>query len=390
MKRMKRICEIVCFLGLICLLTGCAKEEIAEGNIVAILPDEIWDIEYNNVVYPGTFVALELVERNTDKFRGKDDIKAVISVKKKYIDISLSYTDEEWVLKSCDDYDNEKMTVMMEPPVSEDTLYENLPEDVAVVTVDGELLSMEITSFEVEKRQTDVSSKADTAWCVVTMENEYYEYTKYITLTYSYYDVKGGWLLDSCWEDNSKMEYEVKKNPINEREVLAVPTGVIYSLTLLECNEDFENNTIVYTMEAVSEAEYSITKWVETKTYYFDGYYWNESSESGESNVEWDILGEYYVEGMNDNLWFYLNITDFDPINKTIKGSCSFTYNYPAAFSYNSDYYDLNDKEVEVTDRTIKILIDNVGGYSQTDIYFERTRAIASYDRYWTEKIYRY
>lgn len=395
MKQMRKISAILCFIGLFFLLTGCAKDEIAERDIVAFLPTEIFDIKYNDMLYPGTVVSLELVDRSTNKFKGKDKIKAAISIKNdyleciKYIDIFLSYSDEEWALESYNNYDNDKITVILEPPVPENKLFENLPEDIAMVTVDEKTYPMEITSFEVEKRQTDVSSKTDTSWCVVTMENEYYEYTKYIELEYSYFDVKGGWLLDKYWEDTSKMKYKVKKNPFTETDILDVsPTKDRYSI--LECNEDFENNTIVYKIEEVTETEYCTIKGLRIKTYVFNGYQWIENCEYAE-NHEWNILGEYYLERRDENRYAYIDISSFDQNARSVEGHCYFLYSSPFSDSTEYEYYDLSDKEVEVTNNnySIRILLVDKGVY-EDDIVFSTWSANCSYGGRWTnERIWR-
>lgn len=271
--------------------------------------------------------------------------------------------------------------------LTEDEIVGKLPEDITQVTVDDEVLQMEITSFEVEKRKMDKDTNTDSVWGIVTLSNEYYEFKKYVTLTYSYYDVKGGWILDKYKEDNARMEYSVKKNPINESEVLEKPGAVLYDLELKDCKEDLVNNLIVYTCEAFLEAEYYTENWLKTVTYSFDGHRWNREEQIGEKNIEWNIIGEYYITTEEYGCDFYMNITDFDAVNRKVSGTCSFVYDYRAAFMHETASYDLSEKEIAINGGELTILLDNVGKYGQTDIYFNRDGAIATYDMYWKCRI---
>ena len=57
-------------------------------------------------------------------------------------------------------------------------------------------------SASVDKRQTN--EKSDNAYCRVQLVNEYYKITKYLKLTYFFYD-KGGWILENCTEYQTRI-----------------------------------------------------------------------------------------------------------------------------------------------------------------------------------------
>lgn len=401
MKLKKKIYIMLICVSMAFIFGGCGAEEIEVDNIVEILPSNILAIPYNDVQYPGEFVSMELIERDTNKLRGEDNIKVCILIKndyfecKKYVEISLNYENKEWIIEKCNDYEIAELVVLVEPPLSEKSIVHNLPQEITSIVVDKETIPMEIASFEVEKRKTDVHEKTDQIWCTISLSNEYYEYVKYVTLTYSYYDVKGGWILDNWWEDTTKMTYKVKKNPINESRVLADIEEWIndrtFNISLQEHVEDFENSKIEYKINVIFETEYYKRQWIEVFTYYFNGYSWIKDNQSGPEASEWNIIGKYYIESEEQNrAYFYMEITDFDPVNQTVKGYCSFEYDNPQAYKYNSNYYELDDKKVVVNTSNLKILIDNVGNYAQTDIYFDYRSARANYDRYWVCDIYRY
>lgn len=379
---------------------GCASEILSEAQMRKMLPKELFEIDYAGEIYSGSLEAFVIEERETNKFKGKDNIRCKLVIENdyyectKYVEVCLNYIENEWVVDSWDYYEKESIEVIIAPPVSEEDLIKSLPEEVLSVTINNEVLPMEISSFEVEKRKTNLDDKTDIAWCIITVENEYYKFTKHVTLTHSYYDVKGGWILDE-WGYNADEEYCVKKNPLYEEDILTLLTqfkdGRDYSLSFKECTENLENNSIIYTYVAQSEDEYCVSTWLEFCFYSFDGNTWVYDIDSSDRSKEWNLIGEYRLKKLPDDYCgFYMNITEFDLENNKIDGWCNFSYSNPMAWSYKSKMYYLSDAEIEVTNTYVKILLDGIGQYWQTDIIFYYHNASANYDSYWEKDIVRY
>ena len=177
---------------------------------------------------------------------------------------------------------------------------------------DGELREPEITAFEVARQQTD--EKADTADCIVTLEDEFATRTMYLTLYLQYWD-KGGWMLDS-WEYTQAEELAFKNDDhfdsVNFLRKM-VENGYDYNGMELQSMENSDDDQSVIAIYHVSyDGEYGgydgyidCTANLTCRADY-DGveYNWAILTDDSEVYYTWNILGEYYIDFLPNTYGF--------------------------------------------------------------------------------------
>jgi|GEM_PF-6381920 len=117
------------------------------------------------------------------------------------------------------------------------------PTDDYVAIDSGNIQTLEITGFSIEKRQTNTSDKQDIVYCTVTMENENMRRTADYVIYLRYYD-QGGWLIDSI-SPTSGVKYTPLSGP---------------SVELITKIEEFHNQSRELDAYKMSSIEVSVNK----------------------------------------------------------------------------------------------------------------------------------
>lgn len=267
----------------------------------------------------------------------------------------------------------------------ENQIKSEIPDYVTELTIDnpfgGSTERFEITSLEIEKRQTE--DKEDTSWCLIQMQNDYYSVQRYVICYYNYYD-KGGWILDDCefyYED----EVEVRKNPFDNEDVIDFLNGNYGEVNIEkvypdECGRfcfEFDATKSYPNVDIVTKGEYNLE---------FNGIEWHGTCDSYVKK-NWNITGEWDLDPKEekDNLQFSLSISEFDSDAMTAKGTCSFYYS--GAGTYQNTYQ-LEDAEEIYEENDCLYIVFKKGG-SKTYVVFSYDRAKAQYSYIWSNLIFR-
>ena len=342
-------------LGIFLLcLSGCASKSLTSEELQQSLPIEITTDLINQTAVNSEIHDFEITERQTNRFTGSDLVNCTVICSNdyyrytKYVTLEYIYTDGQWIVDNWFFNDETKVTVIIEPPLSENEIASQLPSEIFTVYIDEEPITLTMTDFKVERRKTTLENKVDTSYCIISMQNEYYSYTKYVELNYSYYDGKGGWYLDD-WSYYEDTEYQLLSFPYNES-VLMYYTLERCNINLLETityTEDLSNNSIQGVFLATGQAPYTTVTTKYTTSLTFNGSGWDFSLIDTSVDVQWDIIGEYYVTRDSSDTIVYLSITDFDPVAETVGGECYCYRESSMTFSSAEEYYFFTDLPVE-------------------------------------------
>lgn len=181
---------------------------------------------------------------------------------------------------------------------SESILQEDLcnSDKFSVFTEDS---GLEITDFEVIKRQTDEKEKTDIAWVKVNVESESSKGEMYFVMTYKLYN--DGWMLEEVAEDETESWYFEPLCGVTDEEIMdCIPEGAeildnsvnleegVHSIeyTYVEphryCNVTYTNQ-LMFTFASgyVDSDEYGVGSWN-----FMDSY-------TLEKKEDWDICGTY-------------------------------------------------------------------------------------------------
>lgn len=187
---------------------------------------------------------------------------------------------------------------------SESILQEDLcnSDKFSVFTEDS---GLEITDFEVIKRQTDEKEKTDSAWVKVNVESESSKGEMYFVMTYKLYN--DGWMLEEVAEDETESWYFEPLCGVTDEEIMdCIPEGAeildnsvnleegVHSIeyTYVEphryCNVTYTNQ-LMFTFASgyVDSDEYGVGSWN-----FMDSY-------TLEKKEDWDICGTYEDEDGN-------------------------------------------------------------------------------------------
>lgn len=216
-------------------------------------------------------------------------------------------------------------------PPNEDQIANSLPNDLSTVIIanpfddmNSDVYEMNIKEVVIEKRQTN--EKSDTAYCRVTLENEYYRFTKHLELNYNYYD-KGGWILDR-YNEYVPPEWEVLSAPFDTDDVSSVLdycTGTVGSGTT---TSHLPRGAIEYSFpveDAHNNGAYKGTAIVKCQ---FDGQSWTIDKDTTDVKFIWDIVGtwkyseiEYFTSSIFWVKEIVVTINEFDQTLTSMNGT---------------------------------------------------------------------
>ena len=219
-------------------------------------------------------------------------------------------------------------------PPKETKIIQELPDDITMAVIENpfdaanaDVYYMDVVSLSIEKRQTN--DKEDIVYCIVELGNQYYHFSKYVTLYYNYYD-QGGWMLDN-WEYYQNTEYRVLSSPFSGEEILpAAQQRYAYS-EYSSLSENWDKNEATFHF-SVNEPHTNGTYTGDYKiTCRFDGVKWETSNDASDVQFLWDIEGTWQYEnsaqdvfGKSYSYGIILIIDDFD--RDTLTGSLEMFY----------------------------------------------------------------
>lgn len=249
-------------------------------------------------------------------------------------------------------------------PPQQKQLIRDLPSDITAITVenpfdltDMDVYEMEDVSLSIEKRQTN--EKEDFVYCVVDLKNQYYYFTKYVKLNYTYYD-QGGWILDG-WEYYQDTSYQVLANPFDEEQA-ALKWSYDYSTVSLEDTAlELEQNSITYEFYVENQHKHAVTAGNLTVTYTFNGTQWIENADVSDVLTEWNIVGDWEYLQVSDSGSFvygcFMEIDHFDQTDEKISGYCRFYFSSMSFLSFQTDQYcidyDLSNAKLTIAEDRI-------------------------------------
>lgn len=175
----------------------------------------------------------------------------------------------------------------------------------------------EITSFECEKTQT--TEWGFEAFCIASFSNDYYEFTKDVTMHYTKYD---GNVYEYSGCDESVCSYSVIANPFSEEECTSYCDGFSYYEDLKYCSFDLNENSNEIYISFTTERKYPnvIFNYDRTHIFFFDGEKWERDTDHAErkyeKNCKWDFVGTWIGEEKVKQVV----VEEFDLDTKTISG----------------------------------------------------------------------
>lgn len=110
--------------------------------------------------------------------------------------------------------------------------------------IDSEAQNWKLISLELDKRKTDVENGQDVAYCNVIIEGREIAFSRYMRLTYNYYDV-GGWVLDQVHTENES-NFAIAKMNDDYISIDSFPGSIMASwenYTLVKHDFSIENQT---------------------------------------------------------------------------------------------------------------------------------------------------
>ena len=175
--------------------------------------------------------------------------------------------------------------------------------------------NLNVDSSSITKRQTNPEQKTDYVWVSLTASNEEFSYSAEYYLEYILYN--DGWHLENIEETN--ISY-LAKNPesVTNQQAEAFISDLGYdNWSFVSREEDTNQVTLTYstsvseyyrTNEYLIAIQYTFTPWNSWD---------NVSYDTTQTNVTWDIIGEWRYR--DDTRDFYIRITDYDLENNSIK-----------------------------------------------------------------------
>ena len=145
-------------------------------------------------------------------------------------------------------------------------------------------------SASVDKRQTN--EKSDNAYCRVQLVNEYYKITKYLKLTYFFYD-KGGWILENCTEYQDP-DYELLRCPFDAEEIAPLLTNDYSTVEFKEMNEHLSEGKIDFCFEVKDVQENVTSEGNVIVSLQYHGADWTYELDKSDVFLEWNIKGHWY------------------------------------------------------------------------------------------------
>lgn len=222
-------------------------------------------------------------------------------------------------------------------PPQENELAENIPEEFMSMIVGNPFdelniykYDMDVTSVTIEKRQTN--DKADTVYCVVKLDNEYYQFTRYLKMDFNYYD-QGGWILDS-YSEYSPAEWKVVKCPLKAEDVAYVCDYP--QVELGESIFDGKNGTASFHFDVEDTRNNGAFRGTVVVDCQFDGEKWSYTKNSDDVRFIWDIIGTWSYSKVEKTSYdstvneITVTILDFDQSSAAMDG----TWHMNSEFSF--------------------------------------------------------
>lgn len=213
-------------------------------------------------------------------------------------------------------------------PPQENELAENIPEEFKSVMIGNPfdelnmyIYDMDVTSVTIEKRQTN--EKADTVYCVVEFDNEYYHFTRYLKMDFNYYD-QGGWILDDYSEYNPA-EWKVVKCSLRADEVAYVCDYP--QVELKESTVDSTNGTAAFYFDVEDVRNNGAFRGTVVVNCQFDGEKWTYTKSSDDVRFIWDIVGTWSYSKVEKTSYdstvneITVTIQDFDQSSVIMDGT---------------------------------------------------------------------
>ncbi|HKL80796.1 MAG TPA: ABC transporter substrate-binding protein [Mobilitalea sp.] len=232
-------------------------------------------------------------------------------------------------------------------PPSEEHIMEDIPSAFTQITVDNELIRLNIKDVELEEWQTD--GNQDIAYCYVTMENNPYRYVAYCKLIYNY-SKDNGWVLEDYKIYNTSTAItligDAKQADADDMMEVRLPD---YAYGLIDSDIDKENCISTYTysvagFSAAMESSGVVTVKYELVKDSKGIYYWNEILDNSGvvntlKNTEgWGALGggEVDEEGIgNDPDVEVINVWSFtDEVPNIIANYMALNPGFPYYIKY--------------------------------------------------------
>lgn len=208
---------------------------------------------------------------------------------------------------------------------------------------------LEVTSYKIEKRQTNEDDKTDYVWVTLTAESDYFTYEASYTLSYVLYN--DGWLFENCNRTNYSYSPLIDVD-MSRVDALLAEKYEAYSFDSV-ISEDIEYCTAIYLYTATKAVGYTmIDCYVVVECTFSPQNSWTPTvvNDEEEIAVHWNILGEwyYYSESGSGNLltgdFIYFNIVSID--DETI----TFEYEiYKQSFGPGADHYEKSDGSITCT-----------------------------------------
>ena len=149
---------------------------------------------------------------------------------------------------------------------------------------------MNVNKVLIEKHQTN--EQEDSAYCVIELENEFYQFTKYMKMNYNY-DDKGGWILDN-YSEYRDTEWKLLGCPLT-----AEDTAHMCNYSQVEYKEtatELENGLVTFYFDVEETHKNGKYKGTAAICCQFDGEEWACNRNIENVHFIWDIVGnqEYH------------------------------------------------------------------------------------------------
>lgn len=194
----------------------------------------------------------------------------------------------------------------------------------------ADVYETDVRSVSIEKRQTN--EKEDIVYCEVALENTYYACTKYLKLSYNYYD-QGGWILDG-WSEYATSKLDVKENPIKSERIVQILEHRGYTSVDDETvDQDLGNGVVQFAFEVKRSCTNGWYEGTAIVTCQFDGTSWSYALNNDDVQFVWDLVGRWgyrkVVEswsGEASEASIVVTIQRFDPERLTMEGTWEMRY----------------------------------------------------------------
>lgn len=226
----------------------------------------------------------------------------------------------------------------------DDTIYEN---------------DLKLTTFAIEKRQTNAEDKTDFVWVNACAESEDVRYNVYCKLSYGLYN--DGWMLDSYEILEDSLEY---LNGIDPNVALARANELMDQyfamfdnrhkgvVELVDMSMDGEFGDCLFDhAEEIGEGGLLTIHWRFHVTYRLQEDGWSKGAWNNKQNVfayDWNLTGEW--RGQNEGKEFWLKIHSYDPEELTVDveydfGGSKVSNGIETLYIVNQDFWDDEQKE---------------------------------------------